>query len=115
MSEPIVISFTAIAAVSGAATGVPGTQTLTLYNYATELNAINAEMAIISTALTGIGAAVGILSTELAKLQEYLLAVQSPSGDFRTVSPEDAPNTIMVSSALASNVPPIVVTPEATT
>jgi hypothetical protein len=108
MSVPVPISFTAIATVSGQAVGTPGTQILTLYDYNTELGIINTELKAIGVALTGMNAAITAISLELVKLTTFLTAVQSPSGDFRTFSPEDAVGTAIVTSALAKNIPPIV-------
>ena len=114
MSLPAVITFQAIASVTGQATGVPGTATLTLYDYKAELGLLDAEIKLLATALTAMSAELALNSAELVKIQNFLLAVQSPTGDFRTVSPEDVANTTLVTTALASNVPPIPVTPEST-
>jgi len=115
MTAPVVVTFEAIAAVTGSATGVPGTATLTLYDYTSELEIIDTEIKALSTALATMATELGLISAELLKLQTFLIAVQSPTGDFRTVSPEDIANNVLVETALASNIPPIPFTPEPTT
>jgi len=114
MSTPVTITFTSVAEVVGLATGIPGAQTLTLYDYSTELAAIDAEMTLISAALSAMSTEVGLISLELTKIITLLTAVQSPTGDFRTVSPEDISNTTLVTTALAKNIPPIVPAPGTT-
>ena len=109
---PVPVTFTAVTA---ALEGVSTTGQLTFYDYGPQLLAIDAEMKAIGASLTAMGAAVELISLELVKLQEFLLAVQSPTGDFRTLSPEDVTATAIVQSALAKNVPPIVPTGGVTT
>jgi len=112
MSIPVPVTFQAIASATG---GVPGTATLTLYDYTPELEIIDTEIKALATAFGVMTTELGLISAELLKLQNLLIAVQSPTGDFRTISPEDIANDALVASALASNIPPIVVTPEPTT
>lgn len=114
MVAPVEITFQAIASVTGQATGVPGTAVLTLYDYSTELEAIDTEMKALAAAFTAMSAELVLISAELTKMQNFLIAVQSPTGDFRTLSPEDVASNALVTTALAKNIPPIVVTPEST-
>ena len=104
-SVPVPVTFTAVTA---AADAVITEGSLTFYDYGPQLAAIDVEMTAIGTALGAMATEIGLISAELAKLQAFLLAVQSPTGDFRTLSPEDIASSAVVTTALAKNVPPIV-------
>lgn len=111
-SVPVTVSLTAVTAAADAITTVG---TLTFYDYGPQLVALDTEITAIGTAMAAMATEIGLISAELAKLQEFLIAVQSPTGDFRTVSPEDVASSAIVSAALAKNVPPIVPSGGATT
>jgi hypothetical protein len=85
-----------------------GTATVPNPDYTVVLGTIAGELAAMT-------AAIALISTELTKLQAFLEAVQSPTGDFRTISPADVTSELMVTSALAKNIPPIVPTGGVTT
>lgn len=72
------------------------------------LEAMKAEIVIINREIGALTTALTAMFTQMELLNVYLLAVQSPTGDFRTVSPEDIASGAIVTSALAKNVPPIV-------
>lgn len=104
-SVPVTVSLTAVTAATG---GVTTTGALVFYDYGPQLAALDIEMKAIGTAMGAMATEIGLISAELVKLQNFLIAVQSPTGDFRTVSPEDVASSAIVSAALAKNVPPIV-------
>lgn len=106
-SVPVPLTFTAVTAAADAITTVGK---LTFYDYGPQLVALDTEITAIGTAMAAMATEIGLISAELAKLQAFLIAVQSPTGDFRTVSPEDIASSAVVSAALAKNVPPIVPT-----
>jgi hypothetical protein len=92
--------------ITSAAPGVVGT--LTLFDHSDEIGAIATAITAASASIAVLAADIALINAEITKLQTYLLAVQSPTGDFRTVSPEDVAGTALVNTALAKSIPPIV-------
>lgn len=85
-----------------------GTGVFETPDYSVEILAITAEMKTIGTALAATAASLGDVALQLAEIKAFLFAVQSATGDFRTLSPGDVASEAIVTSALAKNVPPIV-------
>jgi len=97
-----------------------GAGLLPTVDYTVELTALAAAVKTITAQIIIINREIGLLSTslnsmgaDLTILQTYITAVQSPTGDFRTLSPEDVIGDALVQTALAKS--GIVVTGGATT
>ena len=97
-----------------------GVGIIPVVDYTTELTALAAAVKTITAEIIIINRELGVLSlslnsigSDLATLQTYITAVQSPTGDFRTLSPEDVIGDALVQTALAKS--GIVVTGGATT
>ena len=71
------------------------------------INALTAEIELINTALIATNAALTTISADMTLLLNYVTAVQTPTGEFRTFDLNSVSNTTLVSSALAKSGIPI--------
>ena len=118
---PAAVTLSAVTSVVGQATGITTVGFLDSPDYTIELAALqaqvatmsatitslNAEIATINTALLATNAALTTISADMTLLLQFLTAVQTPTGEFRTFDFNSVSDNTLVTSALAKTGIPV--------
>jgi hypothetical protein len=91
----------------GAGAFVAPEYTAELTAMAASITALNAEIVKINTALIAANAAITTLSADMTVLLNFLTAVQTPTGEFRTFDLTSVTNNALVTSALVKSGIPV--------
>jgi hypothetical protein len=94
-----------LAGGAGAFVGPDYTEELTAMGVS--IAALAAEIVKINTALTAANVALTTLSADMAALLNFLTAIQTPTGEFRTFDLNSIPDTTLVTSALTKSGIPV--------
>ena len=110
------MTITAIAEVTGSATGVPGTVPIPTVDYTAELKTleeavatITAKIVTLNSTLDSINFAIGSIATTVGLIEAFLITIQTPTGDFRVRDAVSTAGDALVSTALTKSgiiVPP---------
>lgn len=104
---PNAVSLTAVTSVVGAAAGISTTGFIDSPDYTTELTALRNQIVILNETLDAMITSMGTVSAKLAEIQLFMTAIQTETGDFRTLNPTTPSDVAIVTTALnKSNIPP---------
>jgi hypothetical protein len=103
---PNAVSLTAVTSVVGAAAGISTTGFIDSPDYTTELAALKLQIVALNETLDAMITSMGTVSNKLAEIQLFLAAIQTETGDFRTLNPGSPADVAIVTTALTkSNIP----------